>query len=154
MFFTTLIWLRNVYKISSCCSFCIHFWFKWELWKTFDTKMIGWTHFTPIEIFLCCLLTFRKAKLRHLTGQRLCNVRTQQFFLRGQSFFCIMRRVWYHHIWIQNYFGFIVSDHVWCCWHLVKPFFLALHWTFSHQFSIVKRKTHLTSFLIQFWVKI
>ena len=26
-------------------SFCIHFWIKWELWKTFDTKMIGWTHF-------------------------------------------------------------------------------------------------------------
>ena len=21
---------------SSCCWFCIHFWIKWELWKTFD----------------------------------------------------------------------------------------------------------------------
>ena len=45
MFFTTLIWFISVYKISGCCWFCIHFWIKWEWWKTFDTKMIGWTHF-------------------------------------------------------------------------------------------------------------
>ena len=45
MFFITLIWFRNVYKISNSCWFCILFWIKWELWKTFDTKMIGWTHF-------------------------------------------------------------------------------------------------------------
>ena len=46
MFFTTLIWFRSVYKFSSCCWFCIHFWIKWELWKTFEKKMIGWTHFS------------------------------------------------------------------------------------------------------------
>ena len=34
-------WFRSVYKISNSCWFCIHFWNKWELWKTFDTKMIG-----------------------------------------------------------------------------------------------------------------
>ena len=45
MFFTSLIWFRSVYKISNSCWFCIHFWIKWELWKTFDAKMIGWTHF-------------------------------------------------------------------------------------------------------------
>ena len=38
MIFTTLIWFRSVYKISSCCWFCIQIWIKWELWKIFDTK--------------------------------------------------------------------------------------------------------------------
>ena len=38
MIFTTLIWFRSVYKISSCCWFCIRIWIKWELWKIFDTK--------------------------------------------------------------------------------------------------------------------
>ena len=51
MFFATLIWFRSVYKISSCCWFCIHFWIKWELWKTFDEKMIGWTHFSSNVTF-------------------------------------------------------------------------------------------------------
>ena len=54
MFFTPLIWFRNVYKISSCCWFCIYFWIKWELWKTFDAKMIGWTHFSNSSLFLSC----------------------------------------------------------------------------------------------------
>ena len=35
------IWFRSVYKISNSYWFCIHFWIKWELWKTFDAKMIG-----------------------------------------------------------------------------------------------------------------
>ena len=46
MFFTTLIWFRSVYKISNSCWFCIHLWIKWELWKTFDAKMKGWSHFS------------------------------------------------------------------------------------------------------------
>ena len=50
--FSQLSWFRSVYKISSCCWFCIHFWIKWELWKTFDAKMIGWTHFTAILVFV------------------------------------------------------------------------------------------------------
>ena len=29
---------------------CIHFWTKWELWKTFNSKMIEWTHFTAITL--------------------------------------------------------------------------------------------------------
>ena len=45
MCFTTLIWFISVYNISNSCWFCIHFWIKWELWKTFDGKMIGWPHF-------------------------------------------------------------------------------------------------------------
>ena len=52
MFFTTLIWFRSVYKISILkIRFCIHFWIKWELWKTFDRKMIGWTHFSDLKSF-------------------------------------------------------------------------------------------------------
>ena len=31
-------------------------------------------------------------------------------FQSGQSYSYIMRKVWYHQIWIQNYLGFIVSD--------------------------------------------
>ena len=34
----------------SCCWFCIHFGIKWELWKTFDTKMIRWSHFTTYTL--------------------------------------------------------------------------------------------------------
>ena len=77
MFFTALIWFRSVYKISSCCWFCIHFWIKWGLWKTFDTKIIGWTHFSnyfkdltstvqPIENFkiICSLLQVHRNSLR------------------------------------------------------------------------------------------
>ena len=51
MFFTTLIWFRSVYKISNSFWFCIHFWIKWEMWKTFDAKMIGWTHFTSFLLW-------------------------------------------------------------------------------------------------------
>ena len=36
---------------KNCCWFCIHFWIKWELRKTFDAKMIGWTHFSDLKIF-------------------------------------------------------------------------------------------------------
>ena len=32
------------------------------------------------------------------------------FFWLGQSYSYIMRKVWYHQIWIQKYLGFIVSD--------------------------------------------
>ena len=59
----------------------------------------------------CWLSQFRKAKLRQPTGKRLSNVRTQQKkFQSGQSYSYIMRKVWYHQIWIQNHLGFIVSD--------------------------------------------
>jgi hypothetical protein len=36
-----------------------------------------------------------------------CNKRKFQL---GQTYSYIMRKVWYHQIWIKNYFGFIVSD--------------------------------------------
>ena len=36
-----------------------------------------------------------------------CNKKKFQW---SQSYFYIMRKVWYHQIWIQNYFGFIMSD--------------------------------------------
>ena len=32
----------------------------------------------------------------------------KKLFWWGQSYFYIMRKVWYHQIWIQSYFGFIV----------------------------------------------
>ena len=51
-----IIWFRSVYKISSCCWFCIHFWIRWELWKTFDSKMIGWTHFMQKTVSDGCAL--------------------------------------------------------------------------------------------------
>ena len=47
----------------------------------------------------CWLSQFRKAK---------CNVRMQQKKIQlGQSYSYIMRKVWYHQIWIQTYLGFI-----------------------------------------------
>ena len=39
--------IQKCLKISNSCWFCIYFWIKWELWKTFDSKMIGWSHFRP-----------------------------------------------------------------------------------------------------------
>ena len=30
----------------------LYFWIKWELWKTFDGKMIGWTHFSSLSKYL------------------------------------------------------------------------------------------------------
>ena len=57
----------------------------------------------------CWLSQYRKAELRQPTGQRLSNDRTQQKKIRlSQPYFYIMRKVRYHQIWIQNYFGFIV----------------------------------------------
>ena len=58
----------------------------------------------------CWLSQFSFSKLRQPTGQRQSNVRKQQKKIMGQSYSYIMRKVWYHKIWIQNYFGFIVSD--------------------------------------------
>ena len=59
----------------------------------------------------CWLSQFRKAKLRQPTGQRLSNVGMQQKKIQlGQSYSYIMRKVWYHQIWVQNCLGFIVSD--------------------------------------------
>ena len=49
----------------------------------------------------CWLSQFSWTKLIQPTGQRHSNVRTQHFFH-------IMRKVWYHQIWIQSYLGFIV----------------------------------------------
>ena len=40
---------QNWKLLKGCCWFCIHFCIKWELWKTFDAKMIGWTHFNLLN---------------------------------------------------------------------------------------------------------
>ena len=53
----------------------------------------------------CWLSQFSFSKLRQPIGQRLSNVRTQhnkQKFQFGQSYSYIMRKVWYHQIWIQT----------------------------------------------------
>ena len=39
-----------------------------------------------------------------------CCILTQHFFLIRPILSYIMRKVWYHQIWIQNYLGIIVSD--------------------------------------------
>ena len=51
--------------------------------------------------------TFSFSKLRQPTGQRLSNVRNKLKFQLGQSYSYIMRKVWYHQIWIQNNLGFM-----------------------------------------------
>ena len=99
MFFTTLIWFRSVYKISSCCWFCIHFWIKWELWKTFDTKMIGWTHFSNFDSFI--LDTYTKTSGQHLTINTLCIWRSEKCQFYGEikgSRHCILYRLFVSHI--------------------------------------------------------
>ena len=47
-----------------------------------------------------------RPNLRQPTGQRLSNIRVQQKKSIGPY---IMRKVWYHQIWIQNNLGFMVS---------------------------------------------
>ena len=64
----------------------------------------------PIDFFLllpdfaksmpCWLSQFGFSKLREPTGQRLCNVRTQQKKINGANLIFILRirKVWYHQI--------------------------------------------------------
>ena len=61
------------------------------------TLLIFLLHPDVVKSLPCWLSQSRKAKLRQPTGQR-----------QGQSYSYIMRKVWYHQIWIQNYLGFIV----------------------------------------------
>ena len=64
-----------------------------------------------LPIFMIIDHNHDSSKLRQPTGERLSNVRTQQKNIQFcQSYSYIMRKVWYHQIWIQNYFSFIVSD--------------------------------------------
>ena len=56
----------------------------------------------------CWLSQFSFSKLRQPTGQGQSNVRMQQKNQLGQSYSYIMRKVWYHQIWIQTYLDFIV----------------------------------------------
>ena len=60
----------------------------------------------PIENFFCCLLTLLSfCPVGWLSIAELAN---RNFWL-GQSYY-VMRKVWYHQIWIQNNLDFIVSD--------------------------------------------
>ena len=80
------------------------------------------TKIGPIEIFVCCVLTLlslcpvgflslEKLNLESPQGRDLatsgCN---KNNFQLCQSYSYIMRKVWYHQIWIQNNLGFMVSD--------------------------------------------
>ena len=50
--FSQLSFDSEVYTKSSTAVDFVHFWIKWELWKTFDAKMIGWTHFRGTKNYL------------------------------------------------------------------------------------------------------
>ena len=103
-------------------------WAPWNLscfeFKFDDTRLSSWykNKIGWIEIFVCCVLTLltlcpvgclRLEKLnwdsqqgRHLATSG-CN---KKKFQSCQSYSYIMRKVWYHQIWIQNNLGFMVSD--------------------------------------------
>ena len=78
----------------------------WALWnrnsfefKFDDTRLSSYykNKISPINLFL----------LRPDSANSGCN---KKKFQSGQSYLYIMSKVWYHQIWIQNYFSFIVSD--------------------------------------------
>ena len=64
----------------------------------------------PITFF-CCVLTLQSLD------------KTKQKFQLGQFYFYIIRKVWYHQIWTQNYIGFIVSDLMKVHWSLLDRVF-------------------------------
>ena len=82
MFFTTLIWFRSVYKINNSCWFCIHFWIKWEMGKIFDTKIIGWSHFSrpsffkfsKQKVFNLYILQFLKERKTFSFGNKILSI--------------------------------------------------------------------------------
>ena len=49
-------------------------------------------------------------------------------FQSDQSYSYIMRKVWYHQIWIQNYLGFIVSDLMYMLYAEWEPFEKSCQW--------------------------
>ena len=64
---------------------CIHFWFKWELGKMFDTKIIEWTHFNTFLVKnLSCvpLLSFCKMTLKGFKNS-----------FKKYCFFCFKKKV-------------------------------------------------------------
>ena len=94
---------------------------------------------------------FSFSKLRQPTGQKQSNVRTQQkrFNWANLILIHIMRKVGYHQIWVQNHFGFIVSDLYftyyfhWC--RLYIPIFLCREIIF-HLHAITKCKPSFPDF--------
>ena len=99
----------------------------------------------------CWLSQFSFSKLRQSTGQRQSNVRTQQKkFQSGQSYSYIMRKDWYHQIWIQTCLGFIAL--ILCYTHLSSN-----HSCLEiHNNSIVVHKINLvnghSNFVLELWL--
>ena len=64
--------------------------------------------------FFCCPLTLLSLSLafQNWDSQQVRDLatsgRNRHKFQLGQSYFYIMRKVWYHQIWIQNNLGFMV----------------------------------------------
>ena len=79
-----------------------------------DTRLSSWyqNKIAQLNFFLSVPDVAKSLPCWQPTRQRLSNVRAQQKtkIQLGQSYCYIMRKVWYHQIWIQNYLGFIVSD--------------------------------------------
>ena len=105
---------------------CTLGWAPWNLscleFKFNDTRLSSWykNKIGSIEIFVCCVLTLLSLcpvgclSLEKLNwdSQQVRDLatsgRNKQKFQLGQSYSYIMRKVWYHQIWIQNNLGFMV----------------------------------------------
>ena len=81
MLFPTLIWLRSVYEISNSCRFHIPFWVKWELGKTFDTKMIRWPHFSRVKRYSFVLKCYQDCRKISKKKCQLCPFLHQKYFI-------------------------------------------------------------------------
>ena len=113
MFFTTLIWFRSLYKISNSCWFCIHFWKEWELWKTFDAKMIGWTHFRQ-NWFACTFLKLYIYKQGWFKTQKLLIAPSSKYrsLIGSQARASLQRIIVYQSLQLVN----ILSDRIVFMW--------------------------------------
>ena len=97
-------------------------------WNTLNTNLMipDFPHImkislAPVNFFCCPLMLLSLCSVGCLSlafqnwdsqqGRDLAmSGRNKQKFQLGQSYSYIMRKVWYHQIWIQNNLGFMVSD--------------------------------------------
>ena len=85
-------------------------WAPWDLscfeFKFDDTRLFSCykNKIGPIEIFVCYILTLL----------RICTIKPSEGNKKiqlGQSYSYVMRKLWYHRIWIQNNLGFYGVRH-------------------------------------------
>ena len=127
--------IQKCIQNSSCCWFCIHYWIKWELWKTFDTKMIGWIHFSFFE------------DLYIEKSQRFFQSSFHFKFTSHEKFmWYIFISPWDHRFRRQFFWGIVFK---WLNFFMNR-FYMILSWTFACCFILEWLDTRMSWFDVTF----